>query len=546
MNSIIGGESRRLLLCLAVLSVTAAPASAVVSPTGGATGHDSSSPSTSVARDHPDEVGGTLSDGLAERGSLERAETRRHAERVAVGTPQSYDFGRVTVGSNATQAFRVTTDETTPVTDLTIVGADSEAFRITDGNETTGAPETSRRIAVTFAPESDGPHIATLRLERADAPPITLELAGTGVAPDIEVRPETLQFANVTDERATETLTITNNGSAPLTLQALRIVGPDSPVFESDVSGPFTIEPNQSRSVTVTFDQREPKPRFATMHVLSDDPDEPQRNVWLTNTETVADVSPSTVLADRTIVNATIENARANTSQSINISWPLTRDDPMAIDSFTFTPRRSGDFAINVTKSDEQFEGSPSFDPAEGTEDVAFVSTDSTIAPEDLRDVTINFRVRRDQLAGDDTDPDDVSLYTRSDGRWVELPTELVGAGPTHYFFEAESPGLLDFATGIKQAKFRIDDAIVRVTEIRTGETTNVVVRVTNVGSADGTYTVRLIRDEIVVDRRELSIAASGSRQAFFTQSFADPGTYELYVNDHFVGTVTVLPADAR
>ncbi|MDS0473437.1 choice-of-anchor D domain-containing protein [Natrinema sp. 1APR25-10V2] len=546
MVSIAGREPRLLLLCFTVLSVTAAPASAVVWPTGGANGYDSRSPPTGVARDHPDDAGGTLSDGLGERVTIERPETRRRAERDAFATQQSHDFGRVTVGSNATQAFRVTTGETAPVTDLAIVGEDSEAFRITDVSETTSAPGTSRRIAVTFAPESDGPHLATLRLERADGPPIMFDLAGTGVAPDIDVRPETLQFANVTDEQATETLTITNNGTAPLTLQALRIVGPDSRVFESAVSGPLRIEPNQSRSVTVTFDQTEPRPRFATMHVLSDDPDEPQRNVWLTNTEIVADVSPSTVLADRTIVNATIENARANTSQSINISWPLTRDDPMAIDSFTFTPRQSGDFSINVTKSDDQFEGDPPFDLADGTEDVAFVSMNSTIADEDLRNVTINFRVRRDQLAGNETGPDDVSLYTRSDGNWIELPTELVGAGRTHYFFEAESPGLLDFATGIQQAKFRIDDAVVRVTEIRVGESTNVVVRVTNVGSADGTYTVGLIRDDTVVDRRELSIAPSGSRQAFFTQSFADPGTYEMYVNDHFVGTVTVVSAEGR
>ena len=164
---------------------------------------------------------------------------------------------------------------------------------------------------------------------------------------------------------------------------------------------------------------------------------------------------------------------------------------------------------------------------------------DGTIANEDLRDVTITFRVSKDQLAGDE-EPDDVALYTHRDGRWIELPTRLVDESRTHYFFETESPGLLDFATGVKQANFRIDDAVVSVTEISAGESVDVAVRVTNVGGADGTYTVRLIRDDTVVDRRDLSIAAAGSRQTVVTESFDEPGTYELYVNDHFVGSVTV------
>jgi PGF-pre-PGF domain-containing protein len=473
--------------------------------------------------------------------ALEPPEIGLSAERIA--------FGSVRVGgpgtASSTEILTVRNEGDAPlsVEETTITGPNATAFEIVGGGgPTTLAPGERRAIAVMFAPQSAGEASATLRIESDDPGQerVTVDLTGTGVAPDIEVSPETLRFSNATDGPVTETVTITNEGTAPLAVETIRIVGPDRVLFESGVDGPITIDPNQSRSVTVTFDQPTARPRFATVHVISDDPDEPQRNVWLTDTPMVADVSPSTVLADRTIVNATVINAQANTSHSINISWPLTRDDAVAVDSLTFTPERTENFTINVTKSSERFEGTPPFNLSDGTEDVAFISMNGTIANEALSNVSVTFRVSKAQLAENETGPEDVTLYTQRNGTWTELPTELVDESPTHYFFEARSPGLLDFATGIKQAKFRIDDAVVSVTELRTGEGVDVLVRVTNVGGADGTHVVKLIRNESVVDRRELSIAPNGTRQTIFTESFDRPGIYALYVNDRFIANVTV------
>jgi PGF-pre-PGF domain-containing protein len=515
--------------------MTVAPAGAFVWPSADANSVTSSSPPTRTAQgseEIPDHAAGH---------ALTPPEIGLSAERIS--------FDSVRVGgpeaASSTEILTVRNDGDAPLSleATTITGPNATAFEIVaGGGPTTLAPGERRAIAIMFAPESTGEATATLRIESDDPEheQVTVDLAGTGVAPDIEVSPETLRFSNETDGPAAQTLTITNGGSAPLTVETIRIVGPDRTAFESAVDAPVTIDPNQSQSVTVTLDQTEARPRFATIHVMSDDPDEPQRNVWLTNTPMVADVSPSTVLADRTIVNTTVVNAQANTSHSINISWPLTRDDAVAVDSLTFTPERTENFTINVTKSSERFEGTPPFNLSDGTEDVAFVSMNGTIANEALSNVTVTFRVRKDQLAENETGPEDVTLYTHRNGTWTELPTELVDESPTHYFFEARSPGLLDFATGIKQAKFRIDDAVVSVTELRTGEGVDVLVRVTNVGGADGTHVVKLIRNDTVVDRRDLSIAPNGTRQTVFTQSFEQPGVYELYVNDRFVANVTV------
>jgi hypothetical protein len=334
-------------------------------------------------------------------------------------------------------------------------------------------------------------------------------------------------------------------GDAPLTIDAVAIVGPDRAAFERAFDGAPTLGPGDRQNVTVTFDAATAHPQFATLHVLSDDPDEPQRNVWLTNTQTVAAVSPSRVLARKTLVNATIADAEANTTQSLNISWPLTRDDVVAVDAVSFTPERAGSVTLSIATNDSRFGDVPTFVLGDGTEPAGYVHVDHSIPNEQVSDVTFRIRVRKDRLAGNETGPEDVALYRHEGGGWVEHPTQFVEEGETHYFFEARTPGFSDFTTGVKQATFRITDALVTVTHLSTHQGTEVLVRVRNDGGADGTYTVKLLLEETVVDRTELSIAPNGTRQATFERSFDEPGIYQVSVNERLVGNVTVESGDA-
>jgi hypothetical protein len=375
----------------------------------------------------------------------------------------------------------------------------------------------------------------------AGAGPPPTDVSDQAATPDIEIQPRALLYG--TDGPAARTLAVRNVGNATLTVREIAVVGADRTSFEVAFDGPVAVEPGGRRNVTVSLVGEAPGPRFAMLHVLSDDPDEPQRNVWVTNDRTVADVSPSRVLAEKTLVNATVRNAAANTTQTLNLSWPLTRDDRVAVDALSFTPERDGNVTLSVATNASRFGDVPAFALDDGTEPAGFLRVEHSIANENVRNVTFELRVRKDLLAGNETGPEDVALYRHEAGTWTELPTRRVGEGDTHYFFEASAPGLSDFATGVKQATFRITDAVVTVTRIRTDEGTQVLVRVRNVGGADGTYEVNLLLEEAVVDSRELSIAPNGTRQATFERSFGDPGTYGVYVNDRFVGNVTVNPA---
>jgi PGF-pre-PGF domain-containing protein/PGF-CTERM protein len=221
-----------------------------------------------------------------------------------------------------------------------------------------------------------------------------------------------------------------------------------------------------------------------------------------------------------------------------------TQEEAVAVDTVEFTSRTDAeDVSISVTQSTEPTAEAPDYESDEGTEPGGYVDIDHDIDNADVENVDIEFRLSKDRL-GPDEEPDDVALYRAEDEageiEWNELDTEQTGETETHYVFEAESPGLSNFVVGVKQAQFRIADAAVSVAEVQVREETQVVAQVTNTGGADGTFVVELVRDDETVASRSLTIAPNGTRRTTFDQQFAEPGDYDLFVNDVFAATVTV------
>lgn len=116
------------------------------------------------------------------------------------------------------------------------------------------------------------------------------------------------------------------------------------------------------------------------------------------------------------------------------------------------------------------------------------------------------------------------------------MPTDLVGETDTHDVFTATSPGLSEFATGAKRAKFEIANAQVSVTALHTGADFEFLVRITNIGGVDGTDTVgRWIQGDLMGEQA-VTVAANGARQVTFDHDFQTPGSYEVRVNDLSTG----------
>ncbi|MFB6281539.1 MAG: beta strand repeat-containing protein [Haloferacaceae archaeon] len=220
-----------------------------------------------------------------------------------------------------------------------------------------------------------------------------------------------------------------------------------------------------------------------------------------------------------------------------------TADNPVAVDGVTVTADRARSVSLSITQSTDPTPGAPGFTNPRGTEARGHVSIQHDVPNAQVRRASVTFRVRKD-LLGPGERPGDVALYRHAGGGWNELPTRRTGETATHYVFRAESPGLSDFTVGVKQARFEITNALVSVTELTTGEGTQVQVRVTNTGGADGTFRVDLLLNGEAVAERTLTVAANGTRRTVFDRSFDEPGDYRVAVNNVSVGTIEVRPAN--
>lgn len=254
---------------------------------------------------------------------------------------------------------------------------------------------------------------------------------------------------------------------------------------------------------------------------------------------------------DNVTVRKTVEvaNASANTTVSLDVSVEpeddpdnATEEHPVTLDRLNVTMNRTADISLTITESAEPpTEDSATFEVADGTEPLGYIRIDHELDDEAVGEVELEFRVRKALLDEAGDDPEHVALYRLEGDEWAELPTELVGETDTHYVFRAVSPGLSEFATGAKRAQFEIADAQVSVTELYTGDDFEVVVRITNTGGVDGTYTAGLWVEGDQVAEEIVTVATDGTRQVTFEYGIDTPGSYEVRVNDHSTGQIHVL-----
>ena len=253
-----------------------------------------------------------------------------------------------------------------------------------------------------------------------------------------------------------------------------------------------------------------------------------------------SDAPPSSV------VEVSVKGAEAGDDVDLDVSPSAVEDDAVAFEGISLTVKRDGDFTMRVTNSREPLPGSPAFDPEEAAESLGRIRLDHSITNEEVEEVSYTFRVSKAHLRATDTDFEDVSLYRHADGRWNELPTDVVGETETHYVFSADSPGMSEFAIGAKRPSFDAYWADVEAGSVEAGDVVSVSGRVTNHGGADGVYDARLLVDGEVVEQRSVTIAAGGTRQVNFRTRMDRPGERAVAINERTAGEVTVTARQAE
>ena len=200
--------------------------------------------------------------------------------------PETLLFGEVQVDSTKrlSTAIKNSGNEILIVSNIGIVGNNADQFtfeQVPLPFSITPFSDDSVVVNVTFAPTTQGDKTAMLRFTNntPDENPFDVPLSGIGTVPDIDARPNPLDFGKVVlDSTAIAVVEILNRGRAPLTISDTTISGPHARLFSIVMmdSLPIVIPPDTTRSaaITIQFTPDSLNDKTATLELTSNDPDE--------------------------------------------------------------------------------------------------------------------------------------------------------------------------------------------------------------------------------------------------------------------------------
>ena len=167
--------------------------------------------------------------------------------------PTSLSFGSVSTGGNSTKQITLTNTGTAVVHISSIVG--SGAGFTVNGITTPSTlnAAASAVLNVVFAPTTGGSASGSVTVTSdANNSPLTVSLTGTGAQPGLSVTPASFAFGSVSDgQTKSQTFTLTNTGSASLTISQLGVSGTGYSV--SGLATPATIAAGANTTFSATF-----------------------------------------------------------------------------------------------------------------------------------------------------------------------------------------------------------------------------------------------------------------------------------------------------
>ena len=232
--------------------------------------------------------------------------------------PTSIGFSSTTVGQTATTTATLSNSSNASVT-ISQVNSNNAAFQ-TSGISfpLTLSAGQSATLTVTFAPAVAGAASGTIAIaSSAVNSPTTIATTGTGLAaaPSVSLSPTALTFASqvITTTSAAQTITLTNRGTAPLTLSSIKVSGDFSQTNTCGTSLPVS----SSCSISVVFTPTAAGTRPGALSFTDNAAASPQQ-VSLSGTATTA--PSSTLLAGATSLSFGSIATGANHSQNLVIT----------------------------------------------------------------------------------------------------------------------------------------------------------------------------------------------------------------------------------
>ncbi|MBI4467706.1 MAG: choice-of-anchor D domain-containing protein, partial [Acidobacteria bacterium] len=222
--------------------------------------------------------------------------------------PTSLAFGNQLINTQSTpQTVTITNNNSScasKVREITLAGANPNDFILMNVPALPRDVGPNQRLVfeVAFKPSSVGAKTARLTItsDDPDQPTSTIDLSGTGVAPDMDVTPLSLAFGNqcVNAQSAPQTVTVSNSGTAPLTINTITSSNTIDFVLMVTPPPPRTVPPGGNFTFMVAFKPMTTGTKSGMVIIAGNDPDESTRTVSLSGVGVAQDINVSPTSID--------------------------------------------------------------------------------------------------------------------------------------------------------------------------------------------------------------------------------------------------------
>ena len=174
-------------------------------------------------------------------------------------SPTSLNFGSVVVGTSSSPlpiTLTNTGGATLKITKIAMTSPNAPDFSETNNCGTQVLAGANCTINVTFTPTASGARSSNLTVtDNATGSPQKALASGTGLAPTVSFTPTSLTFADqlISSSSATQSITVTNTGQAPLNISNIATAGANAGDFSLTNNCPPSLAIKATCSITATF-----------------------------------------------------------------------------------------------------------------------------------------------------------------------------------------------------------------------------------------------------------------------------------------------------
>ncbi|WP_096393777.1 DUF1102 domain-containing protein [Halorubrum trapanicum] len=225
--------------------------------------------------------------------------------------------------------------------------------------------------------------------------------------------------------------------------------------------------------------------------------------------------------------------------------------DDVTLDRVRIEGVTGGDVAFETVGRPGPFASAGPLNDALGAAPNGYFEFDHAFTAEEVSRVRFSVSVDREYLNETGGDPDDISLYRRSEsapGGWERLETErvdpavrrLLDLPEDRIHVTAPTDDFSVFAVATDRARIRATDASLDSEAVDAGESAVVRATVANEGRDDGARDVTLTADGEPLATQRVELDPDETASLAFEAAFDEPGTYDLAVDGVSAGTLAV------